>query len=185
MESASQTFLISAKVMYNHLILLNDIIDYSGVCVLVTKALEVELAKRFYSNFLKYLDQKYQHDYSKYPTALLFQGKTPLLPEKFTMGNVAFVLCYLEDKYNSPQSRQNNKTRLLEYSKERLFSRLTLSEIDVLLQNYAKEIERIRKKYRNPSAHTNELKQVDAEECFNLVLDVEKFLKQMLDSYDS
>ena len=47
MEAASQTFLVSAKVMYSHLIELDDVIDYSGVCVLVTKALEMEIKKRF------------------------------------------------------------------------------------------------------------------------------------------
>ena len=47
--------------------------------------------KRFYSNFLNYLDEEYARDYSKDYTALLFQGRRPLLPEKFTMGNIAFT----------------------------------------------------------------------------------------------
>lgn len=37
----------------------------------------------------------------------------------------------------------------------------------------------------NPkAAHTNELKRVNAEQCFELVLDVEKLLKRILDSFD-
>lgn len=183
MEDASQTFLISAKVMYNHLIMLDDIIDYSGVCVLVTKALEVEMDKRFYSKFLDYLDQKYHRDYSKYPTALLFQNRIPLNSEKFTMGSLAFVLCYLENRYDSPNQKQNNKRKLLEYCRDRVFPGKTDTEINAMVTEYARDVENIRTSYRNPSAHTNELKQVNAEACFNYVIDVEKVLKKMLDSF--
>lgn len=185
LSEASKTFLISAKVMYNHLIMIDDVIDYSGVCVLVTKALEAEMDKRFYSNFLNYLDKVYKKDYSKYHTALLFQGSKPLKPEKFTMGSIAFVLCYLENKYDRDFQKENNKKCLMQYAKEKVFSKYSELEIKKMIFEYAEKIEDVRNRYRNPSAHTNELKQVDAEGCFNLVLDVEKLLKRMLDSFDN
>ena len=185
LDETSQTFLISAKVMYNHLILLNDVIDYSGVCVLVTKALEVELSKRFYSNFIKFLDSKYQKDYTQYPTSLLDQGGKPLSLERYTMGNIAFTLCFIESRHDSLTQKANNKSKLLEYAKECIFSSYSQNQIETMLYDYAKSINTIRYKYRNPSAHTNEIKRIDAEECFNLVLDVEKLLKRMLDSFDS
>ena len=184
LSEPSKTFLISAKVMYNHLIMIDDVIDYSGVCVLVTKALEVEMSKRFYSNFLNYLDIVYKKDYSKYHTALLFQGSKPLKPEKFTMGSIAFVLCYLENKHGRDLQKENNRKCLIQYAKDKIFSKYSELEIKKMIFEYAGKIEDVRNRYRNPSAHTNELKQVDAEGCFNLVLDVEKLLKRMLDSFD-
>lgn len=184
LSEPSKTFLISAKVMYNHLIMIDDVIDYSGVCVLVTKALEVEMSKRFYSNFLNYLDIVYKKDYSKYHTALLFQGSKPLKPEKFTMGSIAFVLCYLENKHGRDLQKENNRKCLIQYAKDKVFSKYSELEIKKMIFEYAGKIEDVRNRYRNPSAHTNELKQVDAEGCFNLVLDVEKLLKRMLDSFD-
>lgn len=180
----SKTFLITSKVMYNHLKDMEDIIDYSGICVLVTKALEVEIHKRFFTNFLGYLNRKYGRNYKKYHTALLYQNKQPLLSEKFTMGNFAFVMCYIENWNDTYNQKINNKLILMEYCKECVFSNYSEDEIEKLLTKYASSIEEIREKYRNPSAHTNEIKQVDAEECFNLVLDIEKLLKQMLDSFD-
>ena len=185
LDRVSQTFLVSAKVMYNHLITLDDIIDYSGVCVLVTKALEVELSKRFYSNFIRYLDLKYLKDYTQYPTSLLDQGGEPLSFEKYTMGSIAFTLCFFENQHDSRSQKVNNKSKLLEYAKECIFSSYSQSQIETMLYDYAKSINTIRYKYRNPSAHTNEIKKIHAEECFNLVLDVEKLLKRMLDSFDS
>ena len=183
MEAASQTFLVSAKVMYNHLIELDDVIDYSGVCVLVTKALEVEMNKRFYSKFLEYLDQNYHKDYSKYPSALLYKNRAPLKPENFTMGNIAYVLCCKEKCEDSSIQKYNNKHELLEYCKAKVFPKNTDSEINDMITKYAKDVENIRTSYRNPSAHTNELKKINAEECFNYVLDVEQVLKKMLESF--
>ena len=46
-------------------------------------------------------------------------------------------------------------------------------------------MEAVKKDYRNPSAHTNELKRIDAEQCFDLVIDVEKLMKRMLDSFNN
>ena len=180
----SKTFLITSKVMYNHLITMDDIIDYSGICVLVTKALEVEIHKRFFTNFLDYLYAKYGADYKKYHTALLYQNRKPLLSEKFTMGNIAFVMCYIENWNDTDEQKVNNKLKLMEYCKKCVFTNYNEEEIEKLLKKYASSIEEIREKYRNPSAHTNEIKRVDAEECFNLVLDIEKLLKKMLDSFD-
>ena len=184
LSEKSKTFLITSKVMYNHLITMDDIIDYSGICILVTKALEVEIQKRFFTNFLEYLYKKYGTNYKKYHTALLYQKRKPLLSEKFTMGNIAYVMCYIENKYDKDNEKNNNKLQLMEYCKECIFSKYNKDEIEKLLTKYASSIEEIREKYRNPSAHTNKIKRVNAEECFNLVLDIEKLLKKMLDSFD-
>jgi len=185
MSDSSQSFLISAKVMFNRLILLDDIIDYSGICLLVTKAVEVEMKKRFYTQFLDYLDKTYHRNYSKYHSALLYQGKAPLNEGKFTMGSLAFVLCYRDDRYDSEETKENNREVLLDFANKRLFKNKNDREIGDLLYEYAVDVEEIRDRFRNPSAHTNELKCADAEQCFDLVVDVEKVLKKMLDSFDS
>ena len=171
--------------MYNHLITMDDINDYSGVCVLVTKALEVEIHKRFFTDFLDYLFERYGEDYKQYPTALLYQNRKPLLSEKFTMGNFVFVLCPAKNWNDTDEQKANNKRQLMKYCKDCIFSNNTEEEIEQLLSKYASSIEEIKDKYRNPSAHRNEIKRIDAEKCFNLILDIEKLLKQMLDSFDA
>ena len=180
----SKTFIITSKIMYNKLIMMDEVIDYSGICVLITKALEVEINKRFFTNFIKYLDKKYNKNYSKYPTALLFKKTEPIYSNKITMGNIAFILCLKENSYDSKEEIKNNKEKLLEYCKNCVLSRFSYDEIEEIIYYYASSIEEIRLKYRNPSAHTNEIKRVDAEECIDLVLDIEKLLKRMLDSFD-
>lgn len=184
LSEQSQTFLITSKIMFNKLILMDEIIDYSGICILITKALEVEMTKRFFTNFIKYLDKTYKKDYSKYPTALLFNKKKPLFKNKVSLGNFQFILCLKENRYDTPEESKNNKEKLLEYCKNSVFSINDENKIEDAINYYANSIEEIRLKYRNPSAHTNEIKRVDAEECFKLVLDVEKLLKKMLDSFN-
>ena len=73
----------------------------------------------------------------------------------------------------------------MEYCKKYVFSRYSTEEIERTLNEYAKEIERIRIDYRNPSAHRGQIGRKNAKECFNLVIDVEKLLKRMLDSFDN
>ena len=183
LSEKSKTFLTTSRVMYNHLFK-EDIIDYSGVCILVTKALEVEMKKRFYYNFLKYLDEKYNKDYSEYPSALTFKQKTQFKEYKFNLGSIAYVLCLKESKYDTNYQKINNESKLIEYCKTCIFSKYEDKEIKSLLNKYASSIEDIRINYRNPSAHTNEIQRVNAEECFNLVIYTERLLKQMLDSFD-
>ena len=72
----------------------------------------------------------------------------------------------------------------MEYSKEKLISGKTNEEIFEMLTDYAEDIETVKNDYRNPSAHTNKLQRIDAEQCFDLVIDVEKLMKRMLDSFD-
>lgn len=186
MEESSRTFLVSSKLIFNNLIGLHDIVDYSGVCLLITKALEVEMAKRFCKNFLTYLKNKYpgKVNYSQFPTGLLDRYGKPIKPKHFTLGSVAYVLCYLKADEITEEQSENNKNKLLEYSKEKLFSGKSDDEIIGILSDYAESVEEIKNDYRNPSAHTNELKRVDAEQCFALVIDVEKLMKKMLDSFD-
>ena len=100
------------------------------------------------------------------------------------MGSIAYVLCYREDGYCSSNQRQTNERRLLEYCQEHIFSEYPPSEIKRLLNEYASKIEEIRVKYRNPSAHRNRIQRKDAKECMDLIIDVEKLLKKMLDSFD-
>ena len=100
------------------------------------------------------------------------------------MGSIAFVLCYKDNRHDTVNEINNNKKVLMDFCKDKIFPNKTETEIKRLLNDYGRKIEKIRKDYRNPSAHRNEIKRVNAEECFNLVLDIEKLLKRMLDSFD-
>lgn len=188
LSEKSKTFLISSKLMFNNLKDMEEIVDYSGVCILVTKALEVELYDRFLINFLRYLDNKYNEncyykDYTMYPTGLMYKNKGPLRDYQFSLGKVAYILC-LKPDYYTPY-KENNKKQLIEYCKNDLFKTSDVNKIKEDIDKYAKDIEEIKDNYRNPSAHINKIEKTDAKDCLDLVVDVQKLLKKMLESFNN
>ena len=183
----SKTFLITSKVMYGDLLMVEDLSDYSGVCILVAKALEVEMFNRFYTDFIEYLKGKYGDNYEKYPSSLIHTNrnkiKSIVFEKNFYMGTVVYLLSPKKDKYNKKSQIKHDEEVLLEYCKNCIFSNKNEKEIIYTLEKYAEDIETIKDKYRNPSAHRNAIQRINAEECFELVLDYEKLLKKMLDSF--
>lgn len=119
----------------------------------------------------------------EWQVGLLDRSENPLIAEKFSMGNISEILCKWNDPKCSDEQKENNKLKLLEYAHESLFIDKIDEEIMDLLLDYADEIEHVKNNYRNPSAHTGELDEVNARDCFDLVLDVEKLLRRMLDSF--
>ena len=183
LSEQSRTFLISAKVIFSSLLALEDLIDYSGVCLLVTKALELELSRRFCGDFVSFLRQKYRKDYSRYPTTLLDKYGKPIKAKHFTLGSVAYVLCYERADNISDEDFEKNKQALIDFCSEKILTGKDDESIMNCLHEFALQVEKVKSEYRNPAAHTNELKYVKAQECFNLIVDVEKLLRKILDSF--
>lgn len=192
LEENSKTFLTSSIITYYNIHDYEDDIDYSGVCLLVTKALEIELCKRFYKGFSNYLNKKYGKDYSKYHTALVGNyfkknSKNYRLkkPRDCNLGRITHILCYAkDDRIKDEEIHQNNLNTIIEYSKLTYFKDLSDEEIQDKLYTYGKYVDDIRRDYRNPAAHTGELNKTKAKECFNYVLKVKRVLWKMLDSFD-
>ena len=185
----SKTYLISSKVTYNYYLNM-DMIDFSGVCLLVTKALEVELSKRFYHEYVAFLKQCYIDNWKEhldeFPTTLIkiVNGSKVLKSSKdFTLGSVAYILCANDDRNATEGQIENNRQKLVEFSKSKLMPGKTDEEILTILQRFGEKIADVTKEYRNKAAHTNELTRVDAEMCFRIVLDTEQLLKKMLDTF--
>ena len=190
MDSDAQNFLISSKVMYSKLVGVSEIVDYSGVCLLVTKALELELGKRFCQNYIAYYKATYpgKAGRERAPLPIINRYHKYIRAHDFTLGTFPFVVGCQFVEGISDEAKENIKEKILEYVKHSVLKTYTESHSDEetfeLIADYVEDVERVRKDYRNPSAHTNALTQVSAKECFDLVLDVEKLLKRMLDSFD-
>ena len=189
----SKKYLISARLMYKKQSVLGDLVDYSGVCLLVTKALELEMARRFYSDYIVYLENRFGNsasDYENWPYALIksvrdnttnTRVKTVIPEHSFTLGAVAFALCY---KFASGVSNTRKTTDLsivIDYANSQLFEEpKSNDDAKNVLFDIAKEVEYIRETYRNPSAHKNALVMESAEECINYVIDVQRVMIKIL-----
>ena len=192
MDEDAKSFLISSKVIYAKLVGISSIIDYSGVCLLVTKALELELSKRFCQNYVAYYKSMNsgQTGIMAAPITILNKQHNGYLRQNdFTLGSFPFIVGCKFVKGLNNSKKEIIKDSIIEYVKQGILKTYAESHNDYeildLLSGYAHDIERVRTDYRNKAAHTNAVTKVSAKECFDLVLDVEKLLKRMLDSFDN
>ena len=177
----SRKFLISARMLYLELSGMGDRLDFSGVCILAVKALENELHRRLYSDFVKYLQEKYpaEEELGKWPSSLRRRdrwGREFVLPEaRFTLGTVPFVCGTRTASYLSDAEHEADLRVVAEYAKEQLLAPgMTGEEIWTTLQAIGTDTDRITQKYRNPAAHINALGQGEAKACLDFLLEVER-----------
>ena len=191
MDERSQRFLSTSKISYKYLCQLGDDVDYSGVCLSATKALELELRERFIDGFLDYLDSEYQLDYPVYHTSFYTYNKRKkeyyrIREREKTLGAIPHILGST-DKSKKDKKRDNNTSKLLEYSKISLFDKdkHNNQEIEITLRTYGSTINSLTDRFRNTSAHIERVKRKQAKKCLDeLINDDENFLKIMLNSFD-
>lgn len=96
----SQTWLTTSIITYKGIKKLNNVVDYSGVCLLITKAIEIELRKRFYKGFSDYLYKHYEKNYYEYHTSLLknpphYKHNYRLKKNRdCDLGRITYILCF-------------------------------------------------------------------------------------------
>lgn len=194
LDERSRKYIITSELTYcslSRFVENTDDIDFSGVCLSVTKALELELKKRFFDDFLKYLDSS-DYDYPEYHSFLCSYNKKKkkyfvIREKEKTLGKIPHVLgSSKRSKDIDSEIRDNNISKLVEYSKDALFfeDNYNDDEIEAMLMGYGSEINSITDKYRNTAAHVDSIEQKKAKKCLNYVIDVHKFLITMLNSFD-
>lgn len=194
LDDNSKTYLITAKSTYECMINMAsaDTYDYSGVCLLVTKALEVEVAKRFFYSYKAYLKQEYP-SVSDWPYCLRQRDHGQITDkviddEEFTLGSVVSVIgryrIYDEDGHIKQFGIKNDKESdmFLRYAQKCLYKSSDKSKVLEELKRDYQFIEKVRLKYRNPAAHRDGLTKVSAQKCLEYVIEIQCMLRKMLGS---
>lgn len=177
LSEKSKSFLITARVMFKNLNKSNVEVDYSGVCILLSKSVEVELKRRLYNNFQDYLQEHYGEDYNQWHTVMVESVNgviTPLRESRFTLGTIPYLLGLIKIKGLDEYHLNQNKTLLSEFGSKELT--VSTDEIESSFRDIAKHIKHITDTYRNPAAHTNILSRSLAQECFDEIVDIQRIL---------
>ena len=175
----SRTYLISAMMIFDSMNKLsdNDKLDYSGVCLQITKVLDEEMTLRFYTKYKRYLYTHYLLD--NWPNAMRSKyGDEPLAPNDFTIGTIAYVIGVGEQGrvYNSKAFEM-----VQEFAKANLYEEgMSDQEIRDHLIKCVECTEKTRKDYRNPAAHREAVSYISAKECIGYLIEQTKMLKQIL-----
>ena len=192
LDDKSKAFLITAKSNYESMIKMKSsgTFDYSGVCLLVTKALEVETAKRFFICYKDYLERKYS-SISCWPYALRKWSRGQITKNiiddnEFTLGSIVSVVGLKRD-YDAEKNiiaysvaHMGTKNEFLDYAKSNLFKFSDRRKVETEIEKDYRFIEKVRLDYRNPSAHRDRLTITSAKGCLDYVIDVQHMLKEML-----
>ena len=199
LDPRTQRELFSAKMSYQLLAQKecgNDI-DFSGVCTLASKAMEVECEKYFYKRFQQYI---FEQTPEKRRDAQFVEALS-LTPEAekqskqrggFTLGSVQHIL---KPRYDREKGEFEPYKRymavLTAYARERLFSPgvgadlMDDQQIRNILWTYVDYVNTVKNQYRNPSVHKDLISQQNALSCLDYVVDVEKKLKEMVSAFQN
>ena len=181
LSERSRTYLISAMMTYDTLnsIQNNENLDYSGVCLQITKVLDEELSDRFYTRYKEYLTHKYPFD--RWPDAMKSKdGKDSLHADEFTLGTIAYVM---GTSASHTLSRGYASNLIREYARNVLYPPvMTDEEIDQHLSEIVICAEKTRNDYRNPAAHRETISYISATECIAYLIEQTKMIRMILES---
>lgn len=184
LSDKSKSFLTTARVMFKNLDKSHGEVDYSGVCILLSKAVEVELNRRLYHDFKSYLQEIYGDNFDQWHTNMVEDGRDgtkPLRESRFTLGTIPYLLGLIKNKNLDEYQLNHNKELLISFGRRKLT--VPDDEIESSFKTIAKMVQRITENYRNPAAHTNILSKYTAQECFDEIIDVQKVLIEILEYF--
>lgn len=186
MSLESRRFLTTAKYTLFEQITLDDLGDFSGVCVLASKAFEVEMAKRFIVEYKAYItnDLELGNQYEKkWPGALLKKVKGGIVPkdvEDFTLGDCKGIMGL---RIESEPYRKNNNNLFISYCKNKLLGINNEAEIKRKLREYTEMIQNVKDRFRNPASHKKPVELTLAKECIDYIVEVERVLGVILTDF--
>lgn len=178
MSEESKTCLLTGKIAYQTMSNNdNNNLDYSGVCILATKALDIEISKRFYMQYTTYLRNTLPLE--KWPRPLVGRDGKELSEDKFTLGRVKYIVGINE---NGDIINQDSYQVFLQYARAELYSQsFSGTRIQEHLLKCVQCVEKVRESYRNPAAHRTSLTKITAKECYDYLVDTYKKLKEILE----
>jgi hypothetical protein len=186
LNDSSKTLLVSAGLMYNNLLSLSGKPDFSGVCLLAIRALEEEVYRRFYINYIAFLEKLYPGEKNKkyWPTPLLNRYDHKKSTKKYSLIGATYVMCHAYSNSNSARQNETNMARLVEYAEDKLFAAETDTKtIKKIIPAMAEKIDIVCRDYRNPYSVNYRGDKVKAQESLDFLVKVETVLKEMLDSF--
>ena len=167
LEKSSQNGLVSTAVLWSRLECIQEKeFDFRGVCITAVSALEQELGKRLFFGFQYRLKEQEKVAYEAWPKVLLFENKDGSWKpnRRFTLGMLPYL--FQADGSEEKQSwlREYLASIVAEcYQEDPLQPFVGKKEGE---RSFLERCEEVRKRYRNPSAHSGNISKKKAQECY-------------------
>ena len=179
LSERSRTYLVSSMMTFDSMNKLadRDSLDYSGVCLQVTKVLDEEMTARFYTQYKRYLLRTCLLD--DWPQAMKNKyGDEPLEINDFTLGSITYVMGV---GMNGRLYDSNAFDLVQRFAKTSLYKD-GMSDRDIRdhLIKCVECAEKTRRDYRNPAAHREAMSYISARECIDYLIEQTKMLRLVL-----
>lgn len=146
MTHNAQIFLITGELLYDQWKVYGDEnIDFAPICMSVSKALEVEVTRRYFTGYLNYLN----HNAMKIPADMLVNGNGEFREKRedeFMLGNITGVTgyaAYLDTNTVRLVGRLTDENqKFLKYAKEDLFSGLSEAKCIEIIKKHILNIKK-------------------------------------------
>ena len=172
MQDESKRLLVTAKLYLDELCTYGNSIDFSSVCMLASKALEIELSVRFVAEYTSYL-RKQGLKKSDFPSGLIVKnhGKNVVLKaEEFTLGNCPYIMGRVG---RNELDKERNRNLFTQYCNERLLLDMNMQQTEKWIKKIDSNIRHVKEHFRNPAAHKGIITFDIAEECVGYLFDVD------------
>ena len=184
LHEQSKVWIVSSLMAYDNMKKFDRMVDFSGVCVLLGKACELELRIRMFTRYIDYMEKKYGAEFlKKLPDKCKTRPddkniRTVKDENLFTLGDIPYILGI--DKNGGIVNRRI-WAEFEPFAREVLL--LDPREPIRTLSRQLPVIIRIKDEYRNKSAHSTEITIIDARECIEYIVTTSRKLGELLDAY--
>lgn len=181
MITNSQIFIVTAELLFDQWEIYEEGIDFGPICLSVSKALEVEVTRRY---FIGYRDYLLRNDLQLSNEMYTREGD-PKEADDYMLGNTTGITGYVvypdTQKVKLIGRLRDENQRFLRYAKNDLLKGKSEQECVEIIQQHLLDIKNICQNYRNPAAHKQMMDKISARECLDYIIDVKKVLGKMLD----
>ena len=181
LSNESQRLLTTAQFIFDQISskAYSQINEFSCVCLLITKALEIETTKRYFDEYIEYLETQETPD--NWPYALrkkdYYGGYTEetIKREEFTLGTAIHVAGLQNTSTSECAPTISIKAnyvfnKFAKYYRNRLYKCQIIPKIEQKIIDDCHFIETVRINYRNPAAHKDIIGIDVAKQCIDYVL---------------
>lgn len=181
MNSNSQIFIVTAELLFEQWKIYEDGIDFGPICLSASKALEVEVTRRYFVGFRDYL----QKEGLSLPDEMYNKDGSIKETDDYMLGNLTGVTgyaVYLDTQKVKLIGRFTDINQLfLRYAKDDLMKGKSESQCVDAIKGHLLSVKNVCQNYRNPAAHKKKMNKVSARECLDYMIDVKRILGKLID----
>lgn len=170
LQDKSKKYLVSAKLTFDAMRGMPDYLrmDYSGVCILLSKVVETELGRYCFEKYKEFIKIVIGLDYRRWPESLTFGSTFKKENVIFHLGDIPSITGVKDLNF---YGKDKDFKTFVDYAGQKMMKpQIVNTKLCEFVKKLADDVEYITRKYRNPAAHRNEKSMGEAQACWDFIV---------------